>query len=133
MSSFQARNYVVGFVARKTGLSPKKNPPADSWINLKGKGKLFAPDDNVMQICEICDSMFNDFNGSGIRLCKRPMESLVKLVIDQHPSFPVKVVKLYVKVNFHARLRQLNNNIKIQSLSNKKSIRAYKQTAQFVN
>ena len=133
MSNFQARNFVVGFVGNKLGLKPKTNPPADSWITLKGKGKLFEPSDDLRTICETIDTFFENFNGSGLRICQRPLERLVKSVHDEHPNFPLKVVHLYLKVKFYARLRLLNSNIRMKSLFKNKSIRSYKQTAQFVN
>ena len=133
MSTFQARNFVVGFVGNKLGLKPRTNPPADSWITLKGKGKLFEPTDELHTICETIDTFFEKFNGSGLRICQRPLEQLVKSVHDEHPHFPLKVVHLYLKVKFYARLRLLNSNTKMKSLLNNKSICSYKQTAQFVN
>ena len=61
MSTFQARNFVVGFVGNKLGLKPKINPPADSWVTLKGKGKLFEPSDDLPTICETIDTYFEKF------------------------------------------------------------------------
>ena len=94
MSAFQARNFVVGFVDKKLGLKPRTNPPAD-----KGKGKLFEPNEDLQHICETVDKCFNKFNGSGLSLCQRPLERLIKTVHDQHPHFPLKVVFLYLKLN----------------------------------
>ena len=133
MSTYHAKNMVVGFVGRKVGMKPKKNPPADSWITLKGKGKLFEPTDNLKNICEQIDIVFENFNGSGLLMCSNPLERVINLVKMEYPTFPISVVKLYCKVRFHARLRQLNGNMKLKTLFSNKSLRASKQVSQFVN
>ena len=74
--------------------------------------------------------MLNICHGNGLRKCKFPFDSLCEQIMA-NPSFPVKVVKLYCRVEFYARLRQLNRYIKIKNLN--KSVRTYKQTAQFPN
>ena len=75
--------------------------------------------------------MFNIYHGNGLRKCKYPFDNLCKQIMKENPSVPVKVVKLYCRVKFYAPFRQLNRDIKIKNLN--KSVRTYKQTAQFTN
>ena len=133
MANYQAKNMVVGFVGKKLGLKPKKNSPAESWIALKGKGKLFEPREGLKNICDKIDVIFNEFNGTGIMMCSNPLERVIKLVKIEYPTFPIAVVKLYCKVRFFARLRKLNSNVKMRSMFVNKSVRASKQLSQFVN
>ena len=68
-SNYQARNYVIGFVGKKLGLKPNPSPVSDSWIRLRGKGKLFEPDDCLTNMCEQVDKKFDEFHSSGVRVC----------------------------------------------------------------
>ena len=83
-------------------------------------------------MCEKVDTKFDEFHGNGVRVCEAPLEKLFTIVMKEYPTFNPKVVKLYIKVKFYARLRQLNHEIKLKRLNNN-SVRAMKQTAQFVN
>ena len=57
-SNIQARNYVVGFIGKKLGLKPKRNPAPSTWITLKGDGKLFHPSESLVEIFEVCEHTF---------------------------------------------------------------------------
>ena len=130
-SEFHARNLVIGFIGKKLGLKPTMHPVGDSWIGLKGKGKLFEPTEDLIEICEKLDSEFNDFHGEGLKLCKDPMNTLCINIAKKYPTFPFTIIKLYTKVKFYARLKHLNMDVKMKSFN--KSVRWYKQTGQFVN
>ena len=101
-SNRQARNYVIGFVEKKSGLKPRPTPVPDSWIGLRGKGKLFEPDDCLINMCEKVDKKFDEFHGSGVRVCEAPFKKLFDMVMQEYPTFNPHVVKLYVKVKFYA-------------------------------
>ena len=131
MSNSQARNYVIGFVGKKLGLQPKKNPNPDSWIKIKGKGRLFEPSDDLVEICEVCENRFEEINGSGVSLGDNPLGGIIKSIMSEFPSFPKPVVTLFCKTKFFGRIRQLNNDLKLQKLNN--SVRVFKQKAQFAN
>ena len=131
MSNFEARNYVIGFIGKKLGLRPRSSQKSESWISLKGKGRLFEPSDELINICEICDRKFDEFHKDGLKKCNKPFNVLFQEIISNFPSFPPKVVKLYCKVKFYARIRMLNRDIKLKKI--KKSVRMFKQTAQFMN
>ena len=130
-SNYQARNYVIGYIGKKLGLQPRKGAVPNSWIALKGKGKLFEPNDFLIEMCEKIDDKFDEFHGSGVRLCEAPFEQLFDLIMKEYPTFLPKVVKLYCKVKFYARLKQLNYELKMNKLN--KSVRPFKQNAQFTN
>ena len=67
MSNFEARNYVIGFIGKKLGLRPRSSQKSESWISLKGKGRLFEPSDELINICEICDRKFDEFHKDGLK------------------------------------------------------------------
>ena len=89
------------------------------------------PTEELKNICEISDRIFDFFHGDGLRFCKNPFSDLCKEILDENPTLSVKVVSLYCRVKFYARLRQLNRDIKIKNLN--KSVRTFKQNAQFSN
>ena len=78
------------------------------------------------------DENFNQFHGSGVRVCEAPFDKLFDIIINEYPTINPKVVKLYLKVKFFARLKQLNQEIKMNKLK-QNTVRAMKQTAQFFN
>ena len=131
MSNIQARNYVIGFVGKKLNLQPKKNPVPGSWINLKGKGKLFEPSDDLVEICEVCESRFEELHGSGVSLTNNPLGGIIKSILEEFPSFPKAIVTLFCKTKFFRIIRQLNNELKLENFINSNC--AYKQKAQFAN
>jgi hypothetical protein len=75
------------------------------------------------------EEIFQEFHGYEINLERLPIESLAEKVLARNREFPVKVVQLYSKIRFFARLRQLNSNIRAK----KKSTRVFKQYGQFLN
>ena len=83
-------------------------------------------------MCEKVDEKFDQFHGSGVRVCEAPFEKLFENVMNEYPTINPNVVKLYIKVKFFARLKQLNQEIKMKKLKHN-SVRAMKQTAQFLN
>ena len=93
---------MIGFVGKKLGLQPKSNPNPDSWIKKKGKGRLFEPSDDLVEICEVCENRFEEVNGSGVSLCDNPLGSIIQSIMSEFPSFPKHVVSLYCKTKFMA-------------------------------
>ena len=68
-SNIQARNYVVGFIGKKLGSKPRRNPAPSTWITLKGDGKLFHPSESLVEIPEVCEHKFEEFHGNGLNSC----------------------------------------------------------------
>ena len=103
-----------------------------SWIALKEKGKLFEPTDDLKYICNRYDTMFGVYNGNDLRIfCNNPLEKVVEIILHKHPTFLTNVVWLYSKVKLYARMRQLNQDIRVKHLN--KSVSFYKQSGQFSN
>ena len=78
-----------------------------------------------------CDHYFNAFNGKGLKLCHDPLAKVQNFILKKNPNFPPRIVKLFCKVKFYSRIKQLNVKLKLQNA--RKSVRALKQTAQFIN
>ena len=94
----------------------------------------FEEKDKIVVVIEMSEKIyekFDGFHGTGARLCEAPFEQLFDVIMKEYPTFLPKVVKLYCKVKFYARLKQLNYDLKISKLN--KTVRSYKQNAQFNN
>ena len=100
-------------------------------IHFKGEGKLKQPTRATLDIIEKCDTIVNQFNKSSLRLCHDPLGKVVNIIINKHPTFPIKIVKLFCKVYFYSRIRQIFNDIKMKKI--KRSFRSMKQMGQFIN
>ena len=46
-------DYVAGFICKKLKLEPNKRDNLDSWISLKGGGKLLEPSDELREVSSI--------------------------------------------------------------------------------
>ena len=126
-----AFNFVVGFVGRKLGYQPSEIEKPDSWISLKGQGNFFEPCSDLINICKISNKYFNAFHGSELKFGLNPVKKLEDLIFKKNPTFPPRVVKLFCKVKFHHRLRLLNAKLKMEKGA--KTVRSFKQMAQFLN
>ena len=88
---------MIGFIAKKLGLKGKETPDPSTWIGRKGKGKLVEPTDDLIDICEQCELMFDHFHGEGLRGCKKTLNTLVTSIVKKYPFFPIRIVKLFCK------------------------------------
>ena len=70
----EPRNYVAGCIGYKLKLDKQTKKKSNSWISIKGEGKLFEPSDKLIDVCKRCDILFDKFHGKGIRICKDPSE-----------------------------------------------------------
>ena len=130
LNSNEPRNYVAGYICNKLNLVQRNKTEENSWISIKGEGRLKVPSSELLEIIGKCDDIFDDFHGKGIRVGKNPLEKLNALILKKHPNFPPKIVILFCKVKFFSRIRYLNIDIKVNKL---KSVRSFKQMAQFTN
>ena len=127
----EAFNYVVGYVGHKLGYSSSPEEKPDSWISIVGGGKLHEPTEELKDMCRKCDTKFNEFHGMSLRECMNPFMKLETTIKKDFPNIPLKVIRLFCKVKFYARLKRLNESLRVKSRQN--SVRALKQRAQFVN
>lgn len=127
----EGRNYVAGYITKKLNLPTAETFDQSNWIHIKGGGKLKQPTTETVEICAKCDSIFNEFNKSSLRLCYNPLGKVTNLILRRHPTFPPRIVKLFCKVYFYSRLKQISKDIKLKKI--KKSVRTLKQLAQFIN
>lgn len=132
LDSKEARNYVAGYICKKLSLIPHEtlSLKPNSWISWKGEGKLIEPNSELVELIAKCDNLFDKFHGKGIRVMKNPLEKLCEKIQSENPDFPTEIVKLFCKVKFFSRIKDLNNQLK---LSRKKSVRCFKQLGQFLN
>ena len=129
--SNEPRDYVAGYISKKLHLHHSTDIDKDSWIFVKGEGRLIQPTKDLCDIVEQCDIIFDEFHGKGIKCCSDPLSKLNALISSKHPSFPSPIVSLFCRVKFHSRIKQMNTKLKLKKLN--KSVRSYKQTAQFMN
>ena len=130
LNSNEPRNYVAGYICNKLNLVQSNKTEENSWISIKGEGRLKVPSSELLEIIGKCDDIFDDFHGKGLRVGKNPLEKLNALILKKHPNFPPKIVILFCKVKFFSRIRYLNIDINVNKL---KSVRSFKQMAQFKN
>ena len=130
-SSDEPRNYVAGYICRKLCLAPNKEEKINSWISVKGEGKLVEPNSELIELIARCDSLFDKFHGKGLTIGKNPLGKLETLILKVHPHFPPSVVRLFCKIKFFSRIKDLNTKLKLTR--GKTSVRNLKQIGQFVN
>ena len=122
---------MAGYICKKLSLDHKIDPDPSSWISVVGEGRLVQPSDQLCSLVAKCDAMFDEFHGKGVRLCHDPLGKLPKFIIKKYPDFPPRVVDLFCKVKYFGRLKKLNLKIKLKNVN--KSVRSWKQNAQFIN
>ena len=130
-----ALKYIGGAMCKKFNLETKDNTNPNSWISMRGEGKFLEPSDEVFEVIQQFDKIFDTFHGKGLRECIGPLDKTKKLLLKELPSFNPKAIMYFCRVNFFARIRTMNRELKLKKMSqtNSKSVRYYKQSAQFVN
>ena len=88
----EPRNYVAEYIGHKLKLDKQTWKKSNSWISVKGEGKLFEPSDKLIDVCKKCDILFDKFHGKGIRICKDPIEKVQSLIIENHPNLPPHII-----------------------------------------
>ena len=111
----EPREYVAGYICHKLKLKTKSNYKSNSWIHFKGEGRLKEPTDKLSDLCAKSDVVFNKFHGKGLRMCKDPLGKVQHLILSKYPNFPPRIVRLFCKVKFFARIRQFNVKVKLTS------------------
>ena len=125
----EALKYVVGYIGRKLGYRQSSTPNPSSWVSIKGKGYMFEPSRDLINICKGCNVIFNQFHGMELNFCVNPLKKVEELILDKNPTYPPRVVKLFCKIKFFHRIKKLNASLKEKKGST--SVRSLKQTAQF--
>ena len=127
----EARDYVAGYITHKLKLSASNDRKPNSWISLKGEGRLQEPNEKLKEIVAKCDNIFDQVLGKGLSDLKNPLEKLKTEILNQNPDFPPQIVTLFCKVKFYSRIKVLNVNLKLNRMKN--SVRSLKQMGQFLN
>ena len=126
----KVRKYVGGYICKKLNLKASKDNQSE-WVSRKGEGRLLEPCQEVMHTIDKADMCFTQFNGKNISLRKtyNPIAKVLKFILRKHPQLDPKIVKLYCRVKFFARLKLMNKALRA---SKGKCVRYFKQTAQFL-
>ena len=124
------RKLVGGYICKKLNLKASRTNPSE-WVAMKGEGRLLEPCSEVMDTVEKADQLFTQFNGKKISLRKTsdPIGKVIKYILKEQPNLNPKVVKLYCRVKFFARLKLMNKALRS---SKGRCVRYLKQTAQFL-
>ena len=107
LNSNEPRNYVAGYICNKLNLVQSNKTEENSWISIKGEGRLKVPSSELLEIIGKWDDIFDDFHGKGLRVGKNPLEKLNALILKKHPNFPPKILILFCKVKFFSRIFQI--------------------------
>ena len=108
----EMKNYVGGYICRKLKLQSSEQVP-NSWVYLKGQGRLLQPDEAIQDVLSKCDKIFSAFNGTSpfsLRKCKDPLGKVQNLITKK--LVDPKIIRLYCKVKFYARLKLINEKLK---------------------
>ena len=99
MFTDEARNYVAGYIGHKLKIDERSQLKSNSWISIKGEGRLFEPSNKLIDVTEKCDTLFNKFHGSGIRMCRDPLGRIETLILESiHLSLPGSL-SYFVRLN----------------------------------
>ena len=99
-------NYVAGYICKKLDLEVEKDQRENSWVFKKGEGRLKQPSTDVYNMVVRCDALFDKFNTN--KKINNPIEKCCSYILAKEKNYPLKVVKLFCKVKFFSRIRQLN-------------------------
>ncbi len=113
---YETLKYIAGFISHKFHLPPGESN-GSSWIDEKSNGKLIVPTTNLTKQCLELDVSFNKFHGDKISFEPNPIENFNKFAGLFHSSIDPKIIELFGRCRFYARLKQLN-----QELSKKKIV-----------
>ena len=89
------------------------------------------PTPQLVDIVKQCDEVFTSIHGDTIKISKNPLWNLECKIMCSNPEFDRRIVKLFCKVRFFARLKKLNYDLKINK--RQRNVRTFKQLAQFSN
>ena len=104
--SDEPREYIAGYICKKLNLPGEQVTDENSWIHKKGDGRLVHPSMDMDHLCKVSSSVFDDVHGSGLILCKNPINRVSDLILNNNPSFNPKAVNLFCKVKFFARVKK---------------------------
>jgi len=98
-------------------------------MELKDRGSLKRPSDELIAAVNRFHSVFNGLHGEDVDRREDPLERTTQEIMKE-TMFPQQVVFLYVKIRFFNRIKILNRKLKERLKSN--SVRSLKQKAQFI-
>ena len=135
-SDKHALEYISGYISVKLNF-PTEEPIPGSYIWLKSLCNFKKALPN-MEICiKYLDAAFNAFHGnseldtrSGPNIMVDTVNYMEKFCKDRGLSVPLKVIQLFMKVKFYARIKYINSQIK---LSKKQNLRSHVKTGHFLN
>ena len=92
-------------MCHKFQLDTKVSTVCDSWIGLKGFGKLKEPSDEVFEIVKQFDDLFDSFHGSGL---KKGFGKCKIFIQSKFTDFNPKAILYFCRVTFSAKIRKIN-------------------------
>ena len=124
--------YIAGAMCYKFKLETKASSKHDSWIGIKGFGRLKEPSDEVFEKVKQFDNLFDLYQDSGLKSGFDPIGRCQKFIQSKYPDFNAKAILYFCRVKFFAKIRIMNKELQPKKYG-AKNVRFYKQMAQFVN
>jgi len=102
----QSAQYVAGYIVNRFShkyleliSSSEKDNLQNSWINLKTKGGLKIPSENVVNAIVIMEKYFNDLNGDSLATISGVMKHLSNIIKPHisHLNIPNDVLECLVR------------------------------------
>ena len=90
----EGRDYVTGYITHKLKLSALNDRKPNSWISLKGEGRLKEPNEKLTGIVAKCDINLDQVLGKDHSDLNNPLEKLKTEILNKNPDFPSQIVTL---------------------------------------
>ena len=131
----EALAYIAGYIAYKLkestpGLSKPMGLGTHAWINIKSRGYLTNPSNELLTAVKKFDVIFCSIHGDDDSRQKDPMGVTILAIQSSHPEWPENVIKLFVKIRFFHRIKSLN--MRLYNAKYGENVRTYKQISQFI-
>ena len=131
----EALAYIAGYIAYKLkestpGLSKPMGLGTHAWINIKSRGYLTNPSNELLTAVKKFEVIFCSIHGDDVSRQKDPMGVTILAIQSSHPEWPENVIKLFVKIRFFHRIKSLN--MRLYNAKYGENVRTYKQISQFI-
>ena len=103
-------------MCHKFQLDTKVSTVCDSWIGLKGFGKLKEPSDEVFEIVKQFDDLFDLFQGTGLKKGFDPIGKCKTFIQSKFPDFNPKAILYFCRVKFFCKDQNNEQRITIEKV-----------------
>lgn len=126
--SHEGLMYITGYVAHRFRNmhhflgDPTRNLESSEidYISILSRGGLMYPSETFMNASHIMEKEFNKFHGCGLSKEKNIFQKVAETVYNSVNGIPLNVILCLVRTRTYLRLRNMNKELFIESLSRNK-------------